>query len=239
MKKISVFLLLAFFAFSISSCDREDPKATIEFQHFLNGTALNFEDTYEIGTDSTLVNFDIAQFYVNNIILVQDGGGETAFDGHYLISTTNRSIDLGTIELAEYTSINFDVGVHPDNNHIDPTTLDSDDALAPKSPTMNWGWTAGYKFLSLDGTYDSDGDLAITDTDSTFLLHIGLDEYLQTATVVYPFESFEDETNELVIKVDYANLFDYAIEEKPETKTIMPNEHHNNIVGKVPTLFSK
>lgn len=239
MKKISVFLLLTFFAFSISSCEREDPKATLEFQHFLNGTALNFEDTFEIGTNNTLVNLDIAQFYVNNIILVQDGGTETAFDGHYLINTTDRLIDLGTIDLAEYTSIKFDIGVHADNNHIDPTTLNVNDALAPKSPSMHWAWESGYKFLRLDGKYDSDGDLAITDTDSTFLLHIGLDEYLQTATVVYPFESFEDEINELVVKVDYANLFDYAVDEKPETRTGMINDVHDAIVGKVPTLFSK
>ncbi len=239
MKNTLAYLLLLCLLILFNACDETNPEANITFQHLVNGTALDFDSEYQLGTNNTPINLDIAQFYIHNIRLSRADGGEELFDEYHLITPTNSNINLGEIEEGEYTTIKFDVGVDSSNNHIDPSILDASDPLAVQVPSMHWSSTAGYKFLRIDGTYDSDEDGMVTDTDTTFLLHLGLDSYVREATVSYPFEAVTNEVNDLTIKVDYAALFDYNIEEKPEVRTGMANDFHNSIVNRVPAIFSK
>jgi len=223
----------------MNSCDKENPKINITFNHLINNVALDFDTDYQLGENNTLVNLDIAQFYIHNIRLSRTDGGEELFNEYYLINSTNNTISLSDVEEGEYTAIKFDVGVDSTNNYLDPSTLEASNPLAVQLPAMHWSWTAGYKFLRVDGSYDSDGDNMISDTDTTFLLHIGLEEYVREATISYPFDATAGAVNDLTIKVDYAQLFDYNIEEKVEVRTGMANDFHNSIVNKVPAIFSK
>ena len=47
------------------------------------------------------------------------------------------------------------MGVDQANNHKDPSLWPSEHPLAPKNPSMHWGWASGYRFLAYEGSCGS------------------------------------------------------------------------------------
>lgn len=92
------------------------------------------------------------QYYMDEIILVHDGGSTDTAAALALVdgfSQTNLNLGIFTIDSLE--SIRFAIGVNASLNHLDPTTYNPNHPLAPKSPSMHWGWTAGYRFIAAEG----------------------------------------------------------------------------------------
>lgn len=234
---LSIFMLTVLVL--MSSCEKDPPTAKLIFEHQINGEAISFDTDYQLGNNNTTVNLDIAQFYVSNLRLIKDDNTELNYDDYYLITSTDNQIDLGEIDEGEYKQISFDIGIDSVTNYLDPLTYAAGDPLAGQSPSMHWAWATGYKFLRVDGTYDSDGDGTIAANDSTLVLHIGSDAYLKTVSVVYALDAAGDENYDLNIKVDYAGLFDYNINEFPETRTGVVNDRHTNIANSIPVIFSR
>lgn len=58
---------------------------------------------------------------------------------------------LGKFNITTIEKITLAIGVNSAVNHLDPSTYSSSHPLAPKSPSMHWGWTAGYRFVALEG----------------------------------------------------------------------------------------
>ncbi len=52
------------------------------------------------------------------------------------------------------SQLTFSVGVDPGVNNGDPAAWASFHPLAPKSPSMHWGWASGYRFVALKGSQD-------------------------------------------------------------------------------------
>ena len=65
------------------------------------------------------------------------------------------SVDLGSLSFDSITAVRFAVGVGPDVNNLDPSTYPAAHPLAPKSPSMHWGWAAGYRFVCAEGVGSS------------------------------------------------------------------------------------
>ena len=92
------------------------------------------------------------QYYMDEIILVHDGGSSDTAAALALVDGFNEtSLNLGTFTVDSLESIRFAVGVNASLNHLDPTTYNPNHPLAPKSPSMHWGWTAGYRFIAAEG----------------------------------------------------------------------------------------
>ena len=93
------------------------------------------------------------EYYISEITLVHDGGIETSVDDLWVLAraVANTEVDLGVFDITTVEKIKLHIGVDPDHNHLDPSSYHTSHPLAPKSPSMHWGWTAGYRFVALEG----------------------------------------------------------------------------------------
>jgi len=116
-----------------------------------NGFTFSTQKTNNIGETYTITRL---QYYLSQLIVVHDNGKLDTFKGKYLLidpSKDTAAITLGGINLTNIEAIQFSIGVDKAVNHLDPSLYASFDPLAPKSPSMHWGWASGYRFLAIEG----------------------------------------------------------------------------------------
>lgn len=95
------------------------------------------------------------QYYISEISIVHDGGTETTIEDLWVFAdaapseTTN--VDLGTHDINQVEGVIFHIGVDADHNHLDPASWPTSHPLAPKHPSMHWGWNSGYRFICFEG----------------------------------------------------------------------------------------
>jgi hypothetical protein len=124
----------------------------LEIQHKLNGA--DFE-LLQSGTTNDGVDFQTErlEYYLSGFAITHDGGQVTTLEGVYgLIDLSLPSnVQLGNVNASSIESISFYVGVDEEQNHSDPSSWPANHPLAPKSPSMHWGWAAGYRFIAMEG----------------------------------------------------------------------------------------
>ncbi len=98
-------------------------------------------------------NLKRLEYYISQISLVHDGGTETAIEDLYILvnAEATTSVELGNYNINEVEAIRFFIGVDSLNNHADPALFIDPHPLAPQFPSMHWGWSAGYRFVALEG----------------------------------------------------------------------------------------
>ena len=150
MKKI---LLSAFLTLAIGTISYAQTSVSVQIHHKLNGNEFVFNET---GTNNLDQNFNVdrLEYYMSQISIVHDGGIYTPLQDYALINAGFESVlELGEVAADNIESLSFYIGVDEENNHADPSLWDSTHPLAPKFPSMHWGWAAGYRFLAIEGTH--------------------------------------------------------------------------------------
>lgn len=152
---MKIFYTLAFSAFMGSFCTNNvvaQNNIKLDLKHML------LEDDFalfqEASTpDDIKFNLDRLEYYISEIKVTHDGGQTTQFQDLWLLvnATENSMIDLDTASIDSVESIAFSVGVDQAHNHLDPSSWPSNHPLAPQNPSMHWGWTAGYRFVAMEG----------------------------------------------------------------------------------------
>jgi hypothetical protein len=123
------------------------------------------------------------EYYVTKITVVHDGGMETdaPLETVALVQPgeePSTEISLGEMMVTDIESVKFYIGVYEPVNTSDPSLFPEDHPLAPKSPSMHWGWVAGYRFLAYEG-------IAGADFSQMFQFHgLGNANYFQTGNAV-------------------------------------------------------
>lgn len=134
------------------------------------------------------------EYYISEIAITHDGGTETAIDNVWILVNADEptQVDLGNYDIDMVEKVSFYVGVDPDHNHLDPSSYQSAHPLAPKFPSMHWGWTSGYRFVAFEGNGGSS-------FNQPFQLH-GLEDenYFQTEIEL----TTAAENNEVIINLD-------------------------------------
>ena len=134
-----------------------DAQSTINIQinHLLNGEQFENEvnTTNDLGNDFMI---DRLQYYLSGFSVVHDGGTVTEVEDLYVLvslldSSDPTMIELGDFALSNLEAVRFHFGVDEQANHSDPSLYHGSHALAPKFPSMHWGWAAGYRFIALEG----------------------------------------------------------------------------------------
>ncbi len=148
---------------------------TFEIKHMLHGEEfkLNQETFSDLG-----ITFDAKrlQYYISEISVTHDGGQITEFEDKYILVTANYSTNelLGDGAIDSIESISFHIGVNEPANHSDPSSYSSSHPLAHKNPEMHWGWTAGYRFVAIEGKIGAE-------LDNSYNFHaLGEDNYFET-----------------------------------------------------------
>ena len=193
MKKIIVVILALIAAINV------DAQKTVKFQinHMLGSDtfALNKASINNIGT-----NFKVnrLEYYISEISVIHDGGTETKVSDFWILenAANSKQHDLGEMNITTVDSIKFSIGVNPEVNHGDPTAYSLGHPLAPKSPSMHWGWAAGYRFVAIEGK-------AGIDLNKTFEIHALGDKYYHSLSI--PVTATDDNGNFLIeLNADYA-----------------------------------
>ena len=167
------------FIFSISTVlSFAQVNTELRIYHWLGNQAFQLNST----TQNNLTNdFQVTrvEYYVTNFSVVHDGGQETAIssDTVALMNAANgifSTVELGTLAITNVEAVKFYIGVPQPANNADPSLYGPDHPLAPKSPSMHWGWASGYRFLAYEGQGGAN-------FSQTFQLHaLGNNNYFQT-----------------------------------------------------------
>jgi hypothetical protein len=93
------------------------------------------------------------EYYLSEIVIIHDGGTFTPVEDVWILVNADEptQVSLGSYAIDQVEGINIHIGVDPDHNHLDPASYPAEHPLAPKFPSMHWGWAAGYRFLALEG----------------------------------------------------------------------------------------
>ena len=93
------------------------------------------------------------QYYLCDFTIIHDGGIETPMKSSWILADGSESTtsNLGAYDINTVEKIKFSIGVEEEYNHNDPASYDLNHPLAPKVPSMHWGWAAGYRFVAFEG----------------------------------------------------------------------------------------
>ena len=143
--------LFTIWMFSILTVWSQQP-VRLSIDHQLGGAAFGSTVTAQndLGND---FRAERLQFYISQIELVHDGGQITPVPNTWFLVDANVSFDesLGSFPIGTLEAIRFGVGVEQAANHLDPASYAMTHPLAPKNPSMHWGWQAGYRFVCMEG----------------------------------------------------------------------------------------
>lgn len=177
MKKIITMVVAS--GFMIAANAQTD--VNLKLNHYWNGNEFNYGETYT-SSNGNAVSISRVQYYLSGIDLTHDNAQNTSMDQYVLASGNITNYSLGTATFTSLEAIDFDLGIDAATNHLDPTTYADSDPLSMQNPSMHWGWTAGYRFLVIEGLVDSDDDGT---PDKSFQFHVTADDdYLKRVNAI-------------------------------------------------------
>jgi len=194
MKNLFTLLVLCF---TVSLFAQND--VTVKINHkfgtedFAMNSVVTSYDNYDLKVNRL-------EYYVNGFKIIHDGGQVTESADHFLIdANVETALSLGSFAITTVENIEFSIGVHPDLNHLDPSTYQGSHPLAPKNPSMHWGWTAGYRFIALEGKTGAS-------LNTTYEIHALGDQNYKTISM--PIEGVLDGTAlSINIDADYLSMY--------------------------------
>jgi len=143
--------VLVFALTSSTTFGQKSVKLVID--HQLSGTEFKMETESQ---NNIGIKFNVTrlEYYISGLKLIHDGGTVTDLPDYVALirPATDDTLDLGMANITKLESIQFSVGVESTRNHNDPSKYASSHPLSPKSPTMHWGWSAGYRFVAMEGS---------------------------------------------------------------------------------------
>lgn len=171
-KNILVFLFAAFL--TVNAAIAQTP-VQLQINHKLSGGNFSFSQASQndLGNDFNVTRLE---YYISKISIKHDGGMTTPVPNHYILANGGQAVidDLGSFNITNVESISFHIGVDTPVNHADPSLQPSGHPLAPKSPSMHWGWTSGYRFVAMEGKSGSS-------LNQTYEIHaLGDQHYFET-----------------------------------------------------------
>lgn len=214
MKKIVFLLTLLTFFFTGCKPDKPDVDHDVKDEVQLslslnyNGQPFNlntFHQTQEgYSVQFTKLNFIVTQ--LNNV-------SNTLFDAAVYKFENNPSlIWKGEGDFTKFNMINGNLGVGPDENHLDPSGLTLSNPLnIQNTGDMHWGWNPGYIFLMIEGKADTTA--AQTGVhDMNFLYHVGMDPLLRNISLSsLNWVKKNDHLHEATLALDMSKIFNGTI----------------------------
>lgn len=149
MKKV-LFILVAIVA-TLNSVAQKN--VTLTIKHKLGANPFSFTQASQ---NNLMNDFKITRvdYYMSGFTIIHDGGMQMVVPaGKYILAKGDNNVvaDLGTFNVTNVEGIKFHIGVEAPTNNADPSQWLTPHPLASQSPSMHWGWSAGYRFIALEG----------------------------------------------------------------------------------------
>lgn len=125
----------------------------------------------QVLTDDSGKKMNIGHFnyYISHVHLIHDGGQDLDLgDTVFLVKHSDYILDLGLLNISQLEKIKFGIGVPQELSHLDISQYPENHPLSYQSPSMQWGWAAGYMHMIVGGNADSNQDEL---PDAYFELH--------------------------------------------------------------------
>ena len=200
MKTALHLFFICFFSITLSA----QSTITIKINHLLNDEVfeLNVDSKNDMDNDFKV---DRLEYYLSTFSITHDGGEVTPIEDLYvLVDMGNKVgevsptlIELGELDVQNIESVNFYFGIDEEANHADPALWPIGHPLAPKFPSMHWGWAAGYRFIALEG-------LSGPNVDQELQFHCIGDEFYEEMSFPVSMSGKDEYTIE--IDAEYSNL---------------------------------
>ncbi len=164
MKKLIIALVLV-----LCTSSGMATEINLVINHNVDGTPFKLNTEY-LNADGVKYKITRLEYYM--CLFEIDG---QLLEGKYILGNGNISnYYLGNLDVEEISKVKVSFGVEKQENiGKDPNRFDLLHPLAPKNPSMHWGWNAGYRFWAIEGVSDPDGD---GQYDKSFQYHILGDE---------------------------------------------------------------
>ncbi len=165
----------------------------LKINHKAGTNPLAFSDTNQNNLSNSFT-FSRIQYYLTVVSITHDGGTITPINKVLLVDASSTTLDsLTSLTITNLEKVTLAVGVHSSLNHLDPSLYAVGHPLAPKSPSMHWGWTPGYRFVAMEGT-----SLSISPTRVFELHSLGDASFFYTTIATQGIPS----TNKLTIEIN-------------------------------------
>lgn len=179
-------------------------EVALVINHSMQGQALRSGATYSMDNGSWYFKPRFLKYYLAEITVIHDGGKRTPLtDVYVLVDALGQDrYELGSFDVGRIEALEFHVGVDKKRNHEDPTIYPPEHPLALKSPTMHWGWSAGYRFIAVEGSAGTTSDVVSADVQ----VHAVGDALYRTITL--PVTTRETATGvDIILAAEYSSLF--------------------------------
>ena len=239
MQKYSFFILVLVLAslIMVQSCKEEGTANGILHFHPKIGSS-DFSFDTPIMVNGVNVKFTRAQFYIHDLVLeAENSDDNTIVEGYFVVNASQHHYQLGSINRGTIKGVSFNVGVDAVSNHEDPSILPAENPLSSEHPLFqHWSWDAGYRFITLEGSVDADGDGTF---ETIMEFHIGKDSNLVEVNVTGLNKEILEGDQMINIEVDYAKfLTGLDLETESISHVADYPEVANTLVGNVPSVFS-
>lgn len=169
-------------ALAFASCTKnEDPAQTIsgignlkiEFDNVYGSANLALATNYT-NSNGEVVTVSKAKYIVSNIVLTKADGTTFTYpksQSYFIVDEETPAsviLNLSDIPAGDYTKVKYGIGVDQAQFNLGATGQGNFLALAQNAGMM-WSWSAGYKFLALEGTFTS----STVTTASQYKVHTG------------------------------------------------------------------
>lgn len=181
-------------------------QVVISFNHKAGTEPLVLDQTVFSIWNGKKIKLSRAEFYISEMEIHQAGNVNTPLTDKYLLVNANNpaaEYDFGQWPVGDAQGVTLHLGVPQSANHGDPSSYPAGHPLAPQNPSMHWGWTAGYRFMAIEGKVDNNND-GIPETTLEF--H-NLGDALYTTIELTGAKEVENGVLHLQFDLDYAKLF--------------------------------
>lgn len=178
-KKIVVALTAAVITISCSKDDEATNQVTgngnlkLEFDQIYNDADFAANTPYT-NSNGEVVKINNVKYIVSNIVLTKEDGSTYTIpksESYFIIdefTPASTLLELENIPAGNYSKISYGIGVDQEQFNLGATGQGNFLTQAQDAGMM-WSWTAGYKFLALEGTFTS----STVTADTQFMVHTG------------------------------------------------------------------
>ncbi|MFN0175472.1 MAG: MbnP family protein [Saprospiraceae bacterium] len=204
MKRFSaLFLLLVAF---VATAIAQNNQVVFSFDHKVGSDPLVLNETVFSIWNNKKIKLTRAEFYISELeIHHPDSMIMPLTDQYLLVDAKNPTAEfnLGIWPIDAAHGVTLHLGVPATVNHNDPAGYPDNHPLAPQNPTMHWGWSAGYRFMAIEGQVDNNNDGV---PETAFEFHNLFDE-LYRALELTGMKEAENGVLHLHFVLNYAQLF--------------------------------